>query len=44
MVDFKRVKAPNNTVTRDMAEFEEKAGNVYEAVAVIGKRANQISL
>ena len=44
MVDFKKVKAPNNTVTRDMAEFEEKTGNVYEAVAVIGKRANQISL
>ncbi|MBP3419516.1 MAG: DNA-directed RNA polymerase subunit omega [Marinifilaceae bacterium] len=44
MVDFKKVKAPNNTVTRDMAEFEQKTGNVYEAVAVIGKRANQISL
>ena len=44
MVDFKKVKAPNNTVTRDMAEFEEKAGNIYEAVAVIGERANQISL
>ena len=44
MVDFKKVKAPNNTITRDMAEFEKKAGNIYEAVAIIGKRANQISL
>ncbi len=44
MVDFKKVKAPNNTITRDISEFEEKAGNVYEAVAVIGKRANQIAL
>ncbi len=44
MVDFKRVKAPNNTVTRNTAELASKAGNIYEAVVVIAKRANQISV
>lgn len=44
MVDFKRVKAPNNTITRNTATLADKAGNIYEAVAVIGKRANQISV
>jgi len=44
MVDFKKVKAPNNTTTRDVADLAAKASNIYEAVAVIGKRANQISV
>ena len=44
MVDFKKVKAPNNTTTRDIADLAAKASNIYEAVAVIGKRANQISV
>ncbi|WP_418535173.1 DNA-directed RNA polymerase subunit omega [Odoribacter laneus] len=44
MVDFKKVKAPNNTVTRNPAVFSAKAGNIYEAVAIIAKRANQISV
>lgn len=44
MVDFKRVKAPNNTITRNTAALADKASNIYEAVAVIAKRANQISV
>ena len=44
MVDFKKVKAPNNTITRNPASLASKADNIYEAVAVIGKRANQISV
>lgn len=44
MVDFKRVKAPNNTITRNPAALAAKASNIYEAVAVIAKRANQISV
>lgn len=43
-MDLKKVKAPNNTITRNPAVFSAKAGNIYEAVAIIGKRANQISL
>ena len=42
-MDYKKSKAPRTTVTRDMNELASKVGNVYEAVAIIGKRANQIS-
>lgn len=42
-MDYKKTKAPRTTQTRDMNELSEKVGNVYEAVAIIGKRSNQIS-
>jgi len=34
---------PNNTITRSLRDLEESTGNVYEAVAVIAKRSNQIA-
>ncbi|MCL2561495.1 MAG: DNA-directed RNA polymerase subunit omega [Rikenellaceae bacterium] len=34
---------PNNTVTRKLTDIDERTGNVYEAVAVIARRANQVS-
>jgi len=43
-MDFKTVKADLTTVTRDIRQFDEKTGNVYEAVAIMARRANQISL
>ncbi len=42
-MDYKQTKAPKNTITRDMNKLQEKVGNVYETVAILGKRANQIS-
>lgn len=42
-MDYKNSRAPHNTVTRDMNELSQKVGNVYETVAIISKRANQIS-
>ncbi len=42
-MDYKKTKAPKNTITRDMNSLTEKVGNVYETVAIIGKRANQIA-
>lgn len=42
-MDYKKTDAPSNTVTRDMIAMAEQTGNVYETVAIIGKRANQIS-
>ena len=30
------------TVTRNLKEFEKKTENIYESIAVISKRANQI--
>jgi DNA-directed RNA polymerase subunit K/omega len=44
MVDFKRIKASSNTITRNTAALSAKADSIYEAVAVIGRRANQISV
>lgn len=43
MIDYKKTTAPRTTVTRDMNELTEKVGNVYETIAIIGKRSNQIS-
>ncbi|MBM3912256.1 MAG: RNA polymerase Rpb6 [Sphingomonadales bacterium] len=34
---------PNNTITRSLRDLEQSTGNVYEAVAVIAKRSNQIA-
>ena len=42
-MDYKKINAPLNTVTRDMIELSEDTGNVYETVAIIAKRANQIA-
>jgi len=42
-MDYKKSKAPKNTLTRDMNQMTQKVGNVYETVAIISKRANQIS-
>ena len=33
----------NTTITRDLVNFEEKTGNVYETLAVLARRANHIS-
>ena len=43
MIDYKKTKAPKTTITRDINELTEKVGNIYETVAIIGKRSNQIS-
>lgn len=42
-MDFKKTKAPNSIVTRDMNELSSNVGNVYETVNIIAKRSNQIN-
>jgi len=42
-MDYKKSKAPKTTITRDLTQLTEPVGNVYETVAIIGKRANQIA-
>lgn len=44
MIDYKKTKADSNAITRRMKDFEVGTGNVYETVAILAKRANQISL
>ncbi|MDR1745651.1 MAG: DNA-directed RNA polymerase subunit omega [Tannerella sp.] len=42
-MDYRRTNAPTTTVTRDMLKVSATTGNVYEALMIIAKRANQIS-
>lgn len=34
----------NGVETRDLTELKNKTGNVYESIAIIAKRANQINI
>ena len=34
----------NNIETRDVNELKNKTGNLYESIAIIAKRANQINI
>ena len=43
-MDYKKSKAPVNTVTRNIMDLFDETGNLYESVAIIAKRANQISV
>ncbi len=43
-MDYKKTKAPQTTVTRDIRSLDEETGNIYETVVITAKRANQISL
>ena len=43
-MDYKKSKAPVNTITRDVVELWAETDNIYESVAIIAKRANQISV
>jgi len=42
-MDYKKSKAPANTMSRDMIKMWEETGNIYETVAIISKRSNQVS-
>ena len=42
-MDYKKSKAPVNTVSRNVMDLCAETGNIYESVAIIAKRANQIS-
>ena len=43
-MDYRKTNAPTNTITRDLIKLAEPTGNIYETVAIISKRANQISV
>lgn len=42
-MDYKKSNAPVNTTTRNIMDLCEKTGNIYESVAIIAKRSNQIA-
>lgn len=35
---------PNNVETKDLIQLKNKTGNLYESIAIIAKRANQINI
>ena len=41
-MDIKK-NIPNNTISRKLNALDAPTGNIYESVAIIAKRANQIS-
>ena len=41
-MDLKKVNAPASTITRDQSAIDQKTGNLYQSLVIIGKRANQI--
>ena len=43
-MDYKKVKTDVNAVTRNIEDFTTGTNNMYETVAVIAKRSNQIGL
>lgn len=42
-MDYKRVKSETLAVTRNIHELMEPTNNIYETVAILSKRANQLS-
>jgi DNA-directed RNA polymerase subunit K/omega len=43
-MDLKKDECSVNTITYNKTVIEEPTGNVYEAITIMGKRANQINL
>ncbi|MDR2972413.1 MAG: DNA-directed RNA polymerase subunit omega [Bacteroidales bacterium] len=41
--EYTKVKINPFAVTRDLREFDKETGNIYETVAILSKRANQIA-
>lgn len=40
----KHSNAAKTTITRDVNLLDKETGNVYESVAILGKRANQVAV
>ncbi|MBP3763202.1 MAG: DNA-directed RNA polymerase subunit omega [Bacteroidales bacterium] len=43
-MEEKKKKVTNTTITRNTAEFSNMTDNIYETVAMLTKRANQIAI
>lgn len=42
-MDVKKYRTTTSVVTRNIAEFDKQTGNIYETIAMLSKRSNQIS-
>jgi DNA-directed RNA polymerase subunit K/omega len=43
-MDYKKSNAPISTITRNLNDLDKQTGNIYETIAIVSKRANQISV
>jgi len=43
-MDYKKSKAALTTITRNIDRLDKDTDNIYEAVMIVAKRANQISV
>jgi DNA-directed RNA polymerase subunit K/omega len=43
-MDYKKSNAPLTTVTRNLDDLDNQTENLYQTVAILSKRANQISV
>ena len=43
-INFKTSDAARTTITRNIVDFEETTGNIYESLVILSKRSGQISL
>lgn len=41
-MDYKKTNAESSTITRDLRNLDPTTENIYESIAIISKRANQI--
>lgn len=42
-MSVKDIKAEETTITYDRDKIEEKVGSIYEAIVIMGKRAEQVN-
>lgn len=42
-MDTKKYRTTTSIITRNIAEFDEQTDNIYETIAMLSKRANQVS-
>lgn len=42
-MDVKKYRTTTSIVTRNISEFDKQTGNIYETIAMLSKRSNQIS-
>jgi len=43
-MDYKKTNAQPTTITRNLVDLDSENGNLYEALAIISKRATQIGV
>ena len=43
-MDYKKIRTETEAITRNKEDFYKQTNNIYETVAILSKRANQISV